>query len=61
MAHALIRASSQTLLNVILALKSTLSTTNRRQEIVKEMRFLYLNFVLLVSFTRMAGNIENIF
>ncbi|CAF1083476.1 unnamed protein product [Rotaria sp. Silwood1] len=33
MAHALIRASSQTLLNVILALKSTLSTSNRRQEI----------------------------
>ncbi len=36
MAHALIRASSQTLLNVILALKSTLSTTNRRQEIVNQ-------------------------
>ncbi|CAF3531056.1 unnamed protein product, partial [Rotaria sp. Silwood2] len=33
MAHAVIRASSQTLLNVILALKSTLSTSNRRQDI----------------------------
>ncbi|CAF4086437.1 unnamed protein product [Rotaria sordida] len=32
MAHAVIRASSQTLLNIILALKSTLSTSNRRQE-----------------------------
>lgn len=36
MAHALIRASCQTLLNVILALKSTLSTSNRRQEMVNE-------------------------
>jgi hypothetical protein len=36
MAHALIRSSSQTLLNVVLALKSTLSTTNRRQEIVNQ-------------------------
>ncbi|CAF2641946.1 unnamed protein product [Rotaria sp. Silwood2] len=33
MAHAVIRASSQTLLNVISALKSTLSTSNRRQDI----------------------------
>ncbi|UJR37939.1 hypothetical protein I4U23_030624 [Adineta vaga] len=33
MAHALIRSSSQTLLNVILALKSSLSTSNRRKEI----------------------------
>lgn len=34
MAHALIRAASQTLLNVVIALKSTISTSNRRQEIV---------------------------
>ncbi len=57
MAHALIRASSQTLLNVILALKSTLSTTNRRQEIVNRYNrpielFSYVDF--LVSSTRMA-------
>ncbi|CAF1410192.1 unnamed protein product [Rotaria magnacalcarata] len=32
MAYALIRSSSQTLLNVILAMKSTISTSNRRQE-----------------------------
>ncbi len=57
MAHVLIRAASQTLLNVILALKSTLSTTNHRQEIVNRYNqsielFSYVHF--LVSFTRMA-------
>ena len=36
MAHAVIRASSQTLLNVILALKNTVLTSNRRQEIVNK-------------------------
>jgi hypothetical protein len=57
MAHALIRASSQTLLNVILALKSTLSTKNPRQEIVNRynLSIVLLSYVhFLASFTRMA-------
>ncbi len=57
MAHALIRASAQTLLNVILALKSTLSTSNRRQEIVNQ-RNCHIEFPsyfdFLVSFARVA-------
>ncbi|CAF1556450.1 unnamed protein product, partial [Adineta ricciae] len=43
MAHALIRSSSQTLLNVILALKSTLSTSNRRKEITLFQEWLELS------------------
>lgn len=56
MAHALIRAASQTLLNVILALKSTLSTTNRRQEIVSDDVLLIVILLSLVSSSHFCKN-----
>ncbi|CAF3588391.1 unnamed protein product, partial [Adineta steineri] len=43
MAHALIRSLSQTLLNIILALKSTLSISNRRKDITLLQEWLELS------------------
>ena len=54
MAHALIRSSSQILLNTILALKTSLSNANRRPEMVRWIEWKFsLNFVF---FSRLLEN-----